>query len=303
MRKPTRTRLARTTRRLLTTTALAAMFTGAAFTGSASASTVLASGCTGNVVGNMGDQVAVQGKDVAALVKAGAQERPLFLSGVDPDKLANEITADGALPVGQVPNAANGPISGQAVATAVTTALKDADGLGWWSPQQRQDTLDAIGNKVAGNCGLTAFAGNFTQNTALPTVPQTGGTAAPGGVTPGVSGTGTATAPPRNYGNIPAAVPGLTIPNYGNAIPGYGTSPTDRYPTSTPLGGGQPLPQIGSLGGASGQTDVRDAGNANSLAAPEPASDVVRLPMLLAVVALAGVSAALVRTWVLRKLS
>ena len=301
MRKPTRTRLARTTRRLLTTTALAAAFTGAAFTGSASASTVLAPGCTGSVVGNIGDQVAVQGKDVAGLVKAGAQERPLFLSGVDPDKLAKEITAAGALPVGQVPNAANGPIAGQAVATAVTTALKDADGLGAWGAQQRQDTLDAIANKVAGNCGLTAYAGNFTQPATLPTVPQSGQTSSTGSVTPGISGTGTATAPPRNYGDIPAAVPGTALPNY--SIPGYGTSPADRYPTSTPLAGGQPLPEIGSLGSASGQTDVRDAGNANSLAAPDPASGVVQLPMLLAVVALAGVAAALVRTWVLRKLS
>ena len=298
MRKPTRTRLARTTRRLLTTTALAALITGGAFTGSASASTVLASGCTGSVVGNMGDQVAVQGKDVAGLVKAGAQERPLLLTGVDPDKLAQQITAEGALIVGQVPNAANGSVTGQTVGAAVREALKDADGLGTWSDQQRQDTLEAIENKVSGNCGMTTFASNYTQTTTLPTLPQTGAQTAPAAA-PGTAplGTGTATAPPRDYGNIPAAVPGITVP-------GYGTAPTDRYPAGTPLAGEQPSPEIGTLGGsASGQTDVRTAGNANPLATDGASSDVVRLPMLIAVVALAGVSAALVRTWVLRKLS
>ncbi|HVW44458.1 MAG TPA: hypothetical protein VHC18_24220 [Amycolatopsis sp.] len=291
MRKPTRTTLGRTTRRMLAASAFAALFTAFAFTGSASAATVLADGCTGGVIGNMGDAVAVQGKDVAGLVKAGAQERAQLLSGVDPDKLAQEITAKDALIVGTVPTAANGAITGENIGATVRDALKDADGLGAWSDQQRQDTLDSIANKVTGNCGITAYAGNYTQATALPTVPPNGTTA------PAAPGTGPATTPPRDYGNIPAAVPGATFP-------GYSVSPSDRYPASTPLAGDQPPPEIGTLGGSTpGRPDVRTAGNANSLAAGDPASDAVRLPMLLAVVALAGVSAALVRTWVLRRLS
>ena len=273
---------------MLAASAFAALFTGFACTGSASASTVLAGGCTGNVVGNMGDQVAVQGKDVAGLVKAGAQEQAQFLSGVNPDQLAQEISDEGALVIGTVPNAANGSITGQNVGAVIRDALTDAQGLGTWSDQQRQETLTSIENKVAGNCGMNTYASNYTQTTTLPAVPQNGSTAP--ATVPGV-------APPRDYGNIPAAVPGATLP-------GYSISPADRYPGSTPLAGVQPAPETGTLGGGStGRPDVRNAGHADSLAAADPTSDVVRLPMLLAVVALAGTSAALVRTWVLRKLS
>jgi hypothetical protein len=287
---PTRTDLSRTTRRVLTAGALAAIFTGGMFTGSASASTVLAPGCSGNVVGSVGDQIAVQGKDVADLVKAGAQEQVALLNGVDPNKLADEITATGALPVSQVPNAANGSITGDNVAAAVTQALQNADGLGWsLDGKQPQKTLTSISNKVTGSCGMTIYAANYSAATSLPTTAP--GAIAPGATYPaGALGTGMATAPPRDYGNIPAAVPGIAL------------SPGDRYPSTAPLAG-LPSPEIGVLGGsASGQTDVRNAGNANALA-DNSSSSTVQLPMLLAVVALAGVSAALVRTWVLRRLS
>lgn len=294
MRMPTRTALSRTTRRVLTAGALAAFLGGALFTGSASASTVLAQGCTGSVVGTIGDQIAVQGKDIADLVKAGAKEQEvlLHLNAVDPDKVAQAVTAKGAIAVGQVPNAAHLPLAGTDIATAVTTALRGADGLGYsWDTAQQQKTLDAIGNTLANGCGITAYASNFSTVTTLPGL-GTGGTASvPGTALPGAGsyGTGTATAPPRDYGNVPAAVPGV----------GIAVSPGAKYPTSAPVAG-LPTPEL--LGGASGQTDVRNTGNADSLAA-EPSSTTVQLPMLLAVVALAAVSAALVRTWVLRKLS
>jgi hypothetical protein len=290
VRMPTRTDLARTTRRMLTAGALAAFFGGALFTGTASAGTVLAQGCTGSVVGNIGDQIAVQGKDLADLVRTGAKEQEilLHLNGVNPDGLADAITRQGALAVGSVPNAANGSITGDNVAAAVAQALQNADGLGF-SADQKQKTLTSITNQVAGNCGMTTYAGNYSSATALPsggiggTMPAT----LPGTVS---MGTGTATAPPRDYGNIPAAVPGVAV------------SPGARYPTSAPIAG-LPTPEIGVLGGnSSGQNDVRNTGNADAIAADTPA-DTVQLPMLLAVVALAGVSAALVRTWVLRKLS
>ncbi|HVV14042.1 hypothetical protein [Amycolatopsis sp.] len=291
---PTRTDLTRKTRRVVIASALAALFTGGLFTGSASASTVLAQGCTGTVVGNMGDAVAVQGKDVAGLVKAGAQEQNAFLSGVDPDKLANEITAKGALAVGTIPNAANGSVTGENVAAAVNDALKGADGLGWWGADQQQKVLDSIKNKVTGNCALTTYASNFSSTTSLPSA-ATGGTAQTNtpamGSAGGIAGTGNATAPPRDYGNIPAAVPGFSL------------SPGDRYPSSAPMSGAA-TPEVGLLpGNSAGQTDVKNAGNANALADDSSSAQTVQLPMLLAVVALAGVSAALVRTWVLRKVS
>lgn len=292
MRMPTWTQLFRTTRRVLTAGALAACLSGALYTGAASASTVLAQGCGGSTVGNIGDQVAVQGKDIADLVKAGAKEQEVLLhvNGVDPDKVAQAVTDKGAITVGQVPNAPNAPIGGQNIATAVTTALRGADGLGYpWDAQQQQKTLDAIGNKLASSCGMTVYASNFSAVTTLPGVVP-GTTPVPPATLPGAGsyGTGAATAPPRDYGNVPAAVPGV----------GLGVAPGERYPNTAPIAG---LPSPELLGSASGQTDVRNAGNANSLAAT-PSSSNVQLPMLLAVVALAGVSAALVRTWVLRKL-
>ncbi|TNC27233.1 hypothetical protein [Amycolatopsis alkalitolerans] len=277
--------LFRTTRRVLVAGALAVMFGGAVFTGTASASTVLAQGCTGSVVGNIGDEIAVQGKDVADLVRAGAKEQEIFLhlNGVNPDGLADTITKAGALPVGSVPNAANGSITGDNVATAVADALKNADGLGF-SADQRQKTLNSISTKVAGNCGMTVYAGNYSSPTTLPS----SGAVPPPATTLPTSSPSTAIAPPRDYGNIPAAVPGVAV------------SPGARYPTSAPIAG-LPTPEV-LPGSPTGQTDVRNAGEADAIAAP-PSSGTVQLPMLLAVVALAGVSAALVRTWVLRKLS
>ncbi|GHF11113.1 hypothetical protein GCM10017786_51020 [Amycolatopsis deserti] len=303
------TGLMKTTRRALTVTAVAAAIAGGSLlsAGTASASTVLSQACTGTVIGALSDSVAVQGKDLAGVVKAGAQEQEWFLhlNGVDPQKVADTVSKAGAITVGQIPaNAASGTIAGDAIATAVATTLKNAGdpyavGLGIGADQQKK-TLDAISHKVSGNCGLTTYANNYTQP-GLPTTQQPGtATPAPGTspatTSPGIAGTGSATAPPRNYGNIPAAVPGVA----GVAVP-----PGALYPSSATLPD-QALPQVGVLGGqstsAGGQADVRNAGNASAIAG-EPASGNVQLPMLLAVVALAGVSAALVRTWVLRKLS
>ncbi len=89
--------------------------------------------------------------------------------------------------------------------------------------------------------------------------------------------------PMADYSSIPFARPGLFAPSpgvlYGGSVPGY-------------------TPQFGILG-----TDNRDgvqaAGHAEALSAP--AGDKIAFPVLLAVFALSGVTAALVRTWVLRK--
>src|SRR5438094_9927100 len=111
----------------LAATVLAAVFTGAGFlnAGTAFASTVLADGCSAAVVGNIGDQVAVQGKDLADQVKAAAQEQEMLLglNGVDPNKLAQTITNNGALVVGLIPNAVSGTVTGDDVATAATQSL------------------------------------------------------------------------------------------------------------------------------------------------------------------------------------
>jgi len=92
-------------------------------------------------------------------------------------------------------------------------------------------------------------------------------------------------APMRDYSGIPYALAGLWSPSpglrYGGQIPGY-------------------APEVGALGqGTGGGSAVQNAGQAESMAGGE-ASNPVGLPMLIAVLSLSGVSAALVRRWVLR---
>ncbi|TVT28539.1 hypothetical protein FNH05_30200 [Amycolatopsis rhizosphaerae] len=97
-------------------------------------------------------------------------------------------------------------------------------------------------------------------------------------------------APMRDYSDIPYALAGLWSPapglRYGGEIPGYAPS----------IGAlGQGAPQGGD------QRSVQNAGRAEAL--PGQGTDggtPVELPVLAAVLALAGVSAGLVRAWVLR---
>lgn len=104
-----------------------------------------------------------------------------------------------------------------------------------------------------------------------------------GGSAPGVHTLPYSTSPMNMFGSAPGAgslfdtAPGL---RYGTGFDGYD-------------------PQFGLLGddGLSGNP-IRNAGSASAIG-PEPASG-IGLPMLLAVLALAGASAGLVRTWVLR---
>jgi hypothetical protein len=97
-------------------------------------------------------------------------------------------------------------------------------------------------------------------------------------------------APMRDYSDIPYALAGLFAPSpgvrYGGQIPGY-------------------APEVGALGDGSSQQgkNVQNAGQAEALPGGGTGGGLpgdVGLPMLIAVLALSGVSAALVRTWVLR---
>jgi hypothetical protein len=99
---------------------------------------------------------------------------------------------------------------------------------------------------------------------------------------------GLATSPADRYSGIPYADAGLFAPapgvRYGGNVPGY-------------------APQYGVLG-QSGQIPgdgVTTAGHAEALGAAAAGGNGIGLPMLLAVLALSGVTAALVRTWVLRR--
>ena len=289
-----------TTRKALTVTAMAAVVTGGAFltSGTASAGTMLADSCASTVTGNMGDQIAITGNSVKELVRKGANEAGTLAVG---DWAANDIAKIPTIVVGQIPITVGGTISGESVGSAVSKALETSGT--WGLGLDKNKTLDNIARKVAGSCQVTSIASNYV----APTTPrsdnpadngQTGGgtliPTTPGGQLIPNLGTGSLSAPQRDYGNIPAATPG-----------GFAVPPGIKYPAGSPVPG-QQSPEFGVLGAGNadpGQSaDVRNAGNADSLAAPASADD-VQLPMLLAVLALAGVTAALVRTWVLRNVS
>lgn len=103
---------------------------------------------------------------------------------------------------------------------------------------------------------------------------------------------GTGYAPMRDYSGIPFATAGLFTPSpairYGSQIPGY-------------------APQYGLTGpdqNAGGNAGVQTAGQAEALpSASDGFTDGSNLPLLIAVLALSGVSAGLVRTWVLRRMA
>jgi hypothetical protein len=116
-----------------------------------------------------------------------------------------------------------------------------------------------------------------------PNQPPIGGVA-PGGWSlypPGLSGLGRW--PMAAYGSIPFAQAGLYSPSpgvrYGGSVPGY-------------------TPEFGILG-TDDKDGVQAAGRAEALTPPE--GQKIALPVLLAVLALSVVTAALVRTWVLRR--
>jgi hypothetical protein len=287
-----KTTIWQTTRKALTATALAALVTGGAFltAGTASAATTLANACSGTVNGGIGDTVVITGSSVKELVRKGANEAGTLAVG---DWAANDIAKVNTISVGVVPNAPGGSVEGDAIGAAVRQAVKETKT--WGLGLNPEKTLDSIAHKVAGSCGLTTVATNYVAP-ALPApssgAPQQGGT---GGGTSGVpSGSnllpgGTGYAPPRDYGNLPVAQPGVAV------------APGVRYPANSPLPG--EAPQYGADGQGSQGTDVRNAGNAEALATDGMPSGDVQLPMLLAVLVLAGVTAGLVRTWVLRRVS
>lgn len=90
--------------------------------------------------------------------------------------------------------------------------------------------------------------------------------------------------PMADYSNIPFARPGLWAPSpgvrYGGGVPGYS-------------------PEFGIIGDSPADDGVSVAGQAEAISPPQ--NQRVEFPVLLAVLALSGVTAALVRTWVLRR--
>jgi hypothetical protein len=169
------------------------------------------------------------------------------------------------------------PKSGSAPGNGGAPAQAGAPGGGGSSAQQGTPSGGSGGGLPASNSpvvgGLPPGLGDLT------------GTFGPGALLD----YGLAESPLARYAGIPFASAGLFDPapgvKYGGDVPGY--APT--------------YGQLGSNGGTPPPDGVQTAGQAVAYNPGGGLGNGVGLPMLLAVLALAGVTAALVRTWVLRR--
>lgn len=309
------TEQSRTARRTMTTLGVAGLIAGVSLflgVGSAAAGTTTASKCSGTVSGKMGDAVKLKSDAVQDFVVSsveGGFDFPLLpITKSNQTKLREMFEAGKFDPISltTVPKAPSGVLSDEKIALAVVKKIESTgDGkqiLG--ENDNRNNVLEA----VESNCSdLTVKATNYVAPTTQPPsttqpAPGSGGQPAPGSsnstaptlgrsaydmnTLPFGYGTGDARAPRRDYGGLPFA------------LPGYGSG-SDR--AANPYA----TPDFGTLGGNAGQTSdaqVSNAGNAEAVQAASPHHAAIQLPMLLAVVSLACVAAALVRTWVLRRL-
>lgn len=159
---------------------------------------------------------------------------------------------------------------------------------------------EAVAKVVPGSSGGSSGGGSTGGGSNPGTTPSTGGssgTPAPNQpVTGGLGGLGLdlyqpglwdyGRSPMADYSNIPFARAGLWAPSpgvrYGGGVPGYS-------------------PEFGIVGDTPADDGVSVAGRAEAMSPPQ--SQRVEFPVLLAVLALSGVTAAMVRTWVLRRTS
>ncbi|WP_031468038.1 hypothetical protein [Sciscionella sediminilitoris] len=274
--------------------------------GSASAATVTESSCTGQLPVHIGDTVSIAGSAVAGQAAQAVKNSGVWFT--DPKRVSDKLKAIPSIALTGMPNKASTPISGNTIAAAVAKAypaekLFDPNGLG----ADKKTAMAAIEKELTGTCGFTAAAVDYkppqqpSSQAPQPSHPATqsqapstasGTPTAPGGVS------GTAQPPQARYGS--GAIPAMSAPPSAR----YGTPDSLAAPPGERYGVPGYAPATGQLGPESAANNpVHQAGRATTLAQdPNGESSKVGIPMLIAVIALAGVSAALVRTWALRRL-
>jgi hypothetical protein len=189
---------------------------------------------------------------------------------------------------------------------AAVAPVQDGTGAIAQGSQQATQQLLGGGGASTGNPGSGAGAGS--------------GNPGAGGSGGGASGTGPGVPPPNSpvLGGIPYTGDGSTLGAAQLLDYGLAESPLERYsgipyasaglfaPAPGVRYGGE-VPGYAPQYGVLGQDDrtpadgVQTAGHAEALAEGPPGGNGIGVPMLLAVLALSGVTAALVRTWVLRR--
>ena len=307
-------------------TSTAALLSGS--TAAAAPPPIVIGSCATSVQGTPGQPVSLSPSAVLSPVVAAV--RALDPLGLIWPTVKSTFAAMPPIPIGALPTG-TGYISGGTIANAVNAQLRNIPVLG----PILSTVTSSLQSTLTSMCGVTvtgvnaaaapvqsgaesaADTANRAESQLIPggsgggTLP---GTTKPGGGTGGSGPTGTGgsttgptlpnqpvlggmsgseldfsqflwsgRAPMVDYGGIPFARPGLFAPSpgirYGGSVSGY-------------------TPQFGILGG-SDKDGVQVAGNAEALRAPSGTK--IALPVLLAVFALSGVTAALVRTWVLRR--
>ena len=312
--------------------ALTVVFAGAAtslLAGSANAAAapIVIGSCATSVQGTPGQPVSLAPAAVLGVVVDAVRiVDPLNLitptvrnafAGLPPIPIGALPTGTGYITGGQIANQVvaqlrNIPLLGPVIATVAGTVqgtLTSMCGVtvtgvnAAAAPVQEgaKSVADASQQATGGVTGGTP-GGGTAPGTGGPSTGNPGGTpGSPGGTSPrqganqevlgGVPFSGvdlgrfmwTGRSPMADYSSIPFARPGLFAASpgvlYGGSVSGY-------------------TPQFGILG-TDNPDGVQAAGHAEGLGVP--AGNKIALPILLAVFALSGVTAALVRTWVLRK--
>lgn len=270
--------------------------------------TVSVASCSGAIAGKVGEAVTLKSETVKQYVVESVHdgpEAPLFGWKNEQTRM-REAFEDGAfepVKLPKVPDAASTKLTGKQIATAVLTKIDSVDAVA--DIAKDKENRENITAAVSKNCGLTVKATNYTAPTSAQ--PRTGGQqdADKQGPTPGQrqstttprSTGGFAPPPSARYGTGDARSPQRYYSQeVTSARPAPGRLERSGLPPATSTVEPPVLPEDTDQSDA----NVDNAGNAEAIAAERKAAE-VRLPLLLAVVALACVAAALVRTWVLRK--
>ncbi|MCG8920154.1 hypothetical protein L6E12_30720 [Actinokineospora sp. PR83] len=305
----------------------------------AAAEPLVAGNCGAAVQGTPGQPVSLNAQALVGPINEVLKGVPLLgqtLSGL----VGGVVGTLGPIPIGALPDGA-GTIGGSAIGSAATGALQGtplgaiAKDVGNLLGRTCAVTVRGVNAATAPVQDGATDLGRSLQSATAPipqlpelipgaptapgpgtpgggnppgggTAPGGGTTPPPGGTAPGAPAPGTTTgigqsltpnglvplygagsttgrSPMADYASLPFAKAGLFTPSpgvrYGGSVPGYS-------------------PQFGILG--TEDTDgVQQAGHAEAL--DGVGSNRIAVPVLLAVLALSGVTATLVRTWVLRR--
>lgn len=288
---------------------------------------IVVGSCAASVQGAPGQPVSLAPGAVLGIVTDAVRAVPILgppIAGA----VGQTFAALPPIPIGAIPNGTS-YITGGTIANAVNAQLQKIPLLG----PVLSTVLGTVQTQLTALCGVTVTGANAAaapvQDGAKAVADAS--EAAVGQVLPGSSGTpgGTpGTNPGSNPGTGPGGGSGTPAPNqpvngglsnlglqlYQPGLWDFGRSPMADYsniPFARPglwapspgvrYGGGVPgySPEFGIVGDTPPDDGVSVAGRAEAL--NPPATQRVEFPVLLAVLALSCVTAALVRTWVLRR--